>query len=137
MERGDEGLVGELGEFGGGEFGEGAGEGGLVGELMGVGPATEGAQGSIRAEGVEELAGVGKAVDAFGDKGAALCDIRPRGEAVLAGAAVPAAAGEIAGERDHGAGGDEERLAIVDLAEDGFEAGEEFVLEKMGELRKF
>jgi hypothetical protein len=93
MERGDEGLVGELGELGGSEFGECAGEGGRVRELIGREPAKERAQGGIRAEGAEEYPGVGIAADLLGDEGGG------DREAVLPGVAVSKAAG---GYRENG-----------------------------------
>lgn len=129
MKRGDETLMGEVGEFGLGEFGEGAREGGFVGQLMGLGPAAKTAKTFVGAQSVEELAGGPITEDSFGEE-------RPGdGQTVFAGPAIPAAAGEIASERHHGAGSDEERVAVADWSDCRFQMREEFLLQQMGELR--
>ena len=124
----DEGFLGGGREWGVGEFGEGAGEGGLVRELVDVIPAAQLAQTMVGFEGFEELAGVSQAVDAFGQEGTG------DGEAVFAGATGPAALREQGAERDHGADGDEECGAVADGADGGSEEGEELLLEDVGEL---
>lgn len=58
-------------------------------------------------QGVEELAGVGQTVDAFGE------ERTEDGEAVCAGSAGPAALRQQGTKGDHGADGDEEGGALA------------------------
>jgi len=107
-------------EFRLGKFGEGAGEGGFVRELLRLLPAAEGAQGGVVTKRMQELAGMSVAEDTLGNESAG------NGEAIFAGPAIPSSAGKIAGERNHGAGCDEECVAVADLTEHRFQAREEF-----------
>lgn len=91
-------------------------------------PAAQLAQGVVGLEGFEELAGVGKTVDAFGQEGPG------DGETVFAGASGPAALREQWAEGDHGADGDEEGGAVTDGADFGGQEREELLLEDVSEL---
>jgi hypothetical protein len=128
MCRADRRLVRGGRQLGVGELGEGAGEGRLMGDLAGMGPAAEPAQSAVVGQDFEQLAGVDEAVNTLGQKGA--------GDrlAILTGASVPAAGGEQFGDGNHGADGDEERAAIGDGTQDRFEPGKQFLLQDMGEL---
>ena len=115
-------------QLGVGELGESAGEGRFMGYLAGMGPAAEPAKCGVVSQGFEQLAGVDEAVHTLGKEGAG------DGLPVFAGAAVPAARWQEFGDGNHGADGDEERAAIGDRAQDGFQTGEEFLLQDVGEL---
>ena len=120
-------FLGGGGELGVSELGKGSGESGFVGELGGVIPATKLTEAVVCFEGVEELAGVGQAVDALGEKGSG------DSEAVFAGSAGPPALGQQGATGDHGADGDEEGGAIADGTEGRSKDGEELLLEDVGE----
>ena len=130
MERGDEALVGEVREFGLGKFGEGAREGGFVGALLRLLPAAERAQGGVATKRMREWAGRSVAEDTLGNESVG------DGAAICAGPAIPSFAGKIAVERNHGAGCDEECVAVADLTAHRFQAREEFGLQDAGEVRK-
>jgi hypothetical protein len=79
-------------------------------------------------EGLQELASVSQAVDAFSEESSG------DGEAVFAGAAGPAALREQGRQGDHGTDGDEEGGAAIDGADDRGEDREELLLEYGREL---
>ena len=126
----NQGFVSLLTEFALGEFGEGAGEAGLVRNATSTGVTAEVPEGLIGVQFGDELAGVRAVKDALGEEGV--------GQSEARFGRVPGGGigGEEASKGDHGAGGDEERESVVEGADFELEAGEKFGLAEMSELQE-
>ena len=126
----NKGLVSLLTEFGLGEFGEGPREAGLMGNATSTGVTAEAPEGLIGVQFGDELAGVRAVKDALGEEGVG------QSEARFGRATGGRVGSEEASKGDHGAGGDEERQLVVEVADFELEAGEKFGLEEMTELQE-
>jgi hypothetical protein len=125
----DEGVVKALGQLGLGKLGEGAREGGLVGDVGAIAPAAEGSQLGVGADLFEELARGLQSVDGFGEEGGG--EREP-----VVGRSAEAVAGCLGGSKRHqGQEFDEWLGARCERAEFGFKRGHKGGLERRRELQ--